>query len=119
LDRLITLYIVIMEFRLKIDDPNRRYREYEVAGDVSIQNIEALVEAMGDCVSECDELSISLVGITDFDVAAFQFFMSLKNSFVRDKKKMTVVCDLSPEVAQLLANCGIGDLGATLSIAAA
>ncbi len=107
-----------MEFRLKIDDPGRRYREYEVSGDVLIQNIESLVDAMKDCVVECDELAISLTGITDFDVAAFQFFMSLRNSFVRDKKKVTVSCDITPEVQQLLQNCGISDLAAALSFEA-
>ncbi len=107
-----------MEFRLKIDDPNRRCREYEVTGDISIQNVETLVDALKDCVAECDELSFSLVGITDFDVAAFQLFMSLRNSFVRDKKKFTVSCDLSPEVEQLLSNCGISNLAEALSYAA-
>ena len=104
-----------MEYRLKTDDVKRRFREYEVTGDVSVQNIEPLVAEMKDCVSSCDELAISFVGITEFDIAALQLFYSVKNSFVRDRKTMRVTCDLAPEVAQLLANCGVGDLAKVLS----
>ena len=59
-----------MEYKLKTDDVKRRFREYEVSGDVSVQNLEPLVEEMKDCVSSCDELSINLVGITEFDTSA-------------------------------------------------
>ncbi len=105
-----------MEFRLKTDDVKRRLREYEVSGDISVQNIESLVDGMRDCVAECDELVVDLRQITGFDAAAFQFFISLKNSFIRDKKKMRVTCSLDPAVSQLLANCGISDLAQMLSI---
>lgn len=105
-----------MEFRLKTDDVKRRYREYEVSGDISVQNIEALVEGMRDCVAECDELVVNLNQITGFDVAAFQFFVSLKNSFIRDKKKLRVTCSLDSGVEQLLANCGVSDLAEALSV---
>lgn len=105
-----------MEFRVKTDDVKKRYREYEIAGDISVQNIEQLVDGMRGCVQDCDELHVDLRQITGFDAAAFQFFISLKNSFVRDRKKLRVSCKLDPAVAQLLANCGIPDLAATLSI---
>jgi ABC-type transporter Mla MlaB component len=104
-----------MEYKLKTDDVKRRYREYDVTGDVSVQNIEPLVDEMKDCVASCDELCINLVGITEFDTAALQFFYAVKNSFVRDRKKLRVTCDLSPEVSQLLANCGVSDLAQVLS----
>ena len=104
-----------MEYKLKTDDVKRRFREYEVSGEVSVQNLEPLVEEMKDCVSSCDELSINLVGITEFDTSALQFFYAVKNSFVRDRKKLRVSCDLAPEVSQLLANCGVTDLAHVLS----
>ncbi|MBO7438929.1 MAG: STAS domain-containing protein [Bacteroidales bacterium] len=104
-----------MEYKLKTDDVKRRFREYEVSGDVSVQNLEPFVEEMKDCVSSCDELSINLVGITEFDTSALQFFYAVKNSFVRDRKKLRVSCDLAPEVSQLLANCGVTDLAHVLS----
>ena len=104
-----------MEYKLKTDDVKRRYREYDVTGDISVQNIEPLLGEMKDCVASCDELCINLVGITEFDTSALQLFYAVKNSFVRDKKTMRVTCDLAPEVAQLLANCGVGDLAKVLS----
>jgi ABC-type transporter Mla MlaB component len=107
-----------MEYRLKTDDVKRRYREYEITGDVSVQNIEPLMEEMKDCVASCDEVAFSFVGITEFDTAALQLFYSVKNSFVRDKKKVRVTCDLSPEVATLLGNCGVDDLAKVLSFGA-
>ena len=104
-----------MEYKLKTDDVKRRFREYEVTGDVSVQNIEPLIGEMKESVASCDELCINLVGITEFDTAALQFFYAVKNSFVRDRKKLRVTCDLSPEVTQLLANCGVSDLAQVLS----
>ncbi|MBQ4408364.1 MAG: STAS domain-containing protein [Bacteroidales bacterium] len=104
-----------MEYKLKTDDVKRRFREYEVSGDVTVQNLEPLVAEMKDCVSSCDELCINLVGITEFDTSALQFFYAVKNSFVRDRKKLRVTCDLAPEVSQLLANCGVTDLAHVLS----
>ena len=104
-----------MEYKLKTDDVKRRFREYEVSGDVSVQNIEPLVAEMRDCMASCDELCINLVGITEFDTAALQFFYAVKNSFVRDRKKIRITCDLAPEVSQLLSNCGVSDLAQVLS----
>ncbi|MBQ1698574.1 MAG: STAS domain-containing protein [Bacteroidales bacterium] len=104
-----------MEYKLKTDDVKRRYREYEITGDVSVQNIEPLMAEMKDSVASCDELVINLTGITEFDTAALQLFYSIKNSFVRDKKRLQVTCDLAPEVSQLLGNCGIVDLAKVLS----
>ena len=86
-----------------------------MTGDVSVQNIEPLIGEMKESVASCDELCINLVGITEFDTAALQFFYAVKNSFVRDRKKLRVTCDLSPEVTQLLANCGVSDLAQVLS----
>ena len=105
-----------MEYKLKTDDVKRRYREYEVSGDVSVKSIESLLGEMKECVASCDELVVNFVGITEFDVSALQLFYAVKNSFVRDKKKLRVTCDLAPEVSQLLANCGVSDLAGVLSI---
>jgi ABC-type transporter Mla MlaB component len=105
-----------MEYKLKTDDVKRRYREYEISGDVSVKSIEPLLGEMKDSVASCDELVVNFVGITEFDTSALQFFYAVKNSFVRDKKKLRVTCDLAPEVSQLLANCGVSDLAGVLSI---
>lgn len=107
-----------MEYKLKTDDVKRRYREYDVTGDVSVQNIEPLMAEMKDCVASCDELCVNLVGITEFDTSALQLFYAVKNSFVRDRKKFRVTCDLAPEVTQLLSNCGVSDLAQVLSFGA-
>jgi ABC-type transporter Mla MlaB component len=104
-----------MEVKIKADDVKKRYREYEISGDISVQNIEDLSQKMKNCTQDCDELNISLTKITGFDTAAFQFFYALKNSFIRDRKKLTVSCNLSSETAQLLKNCGISDLSSVLS----
>ena len=105
-----------MEYKLKTDDVKRRYREYEISGDVSVKSIEPFLGEMKDSVASCDELVVNFVGITEFDTSALQFFYAVKNSFVRDKKKLRVTCDLAPEVSQLLANCGVSDLAGVLSI---
>jgi anti-anti-sigma regulatory factor len=105
-----------MEVKIKSEDVKTRTREYEISGEISVQNIDELAAKMRDCVSACDNLTVNLRQITGFDVAAFQFFYSLKNSFIRDKKKLTVKSDLSKETAQLLQNCGIRDLSSVLSI---
>ncbi|MBQ3656712.1 MAG: STAS domain-containing protein [Bacteroidales bacterium] len=104
-----------MEVKIKSEDVKNRKREYEISGDISVQNIDLLAAKMKDAVSACDVLTVNLKQITGFDVAAFQFFYSLKNSFIRDKKCLTVKCGLSNEVSQLLLNCGIKDLAETLS----
>ncbi len=104
-----------MEFKLKTDDVKKRYREYDVTGDVSVQNIEPLLAEMKDCVAHCDELTVNFVAVTEFDTSALQMFYSIKNSFVRDKKKFKVTCDLAPEVVKLLSNCGVDDLAKVLS----
>ena len=105
-----------MEVKIKSEDVKNRTREYEISGDISVQNIDLLAAKMKDSVASCDVLTVNLKQITGFDVAAFQFFYSLKNSFVRDKKKLTVKCGLSNEVSQLLSNCGIKDLADVLSV---
>ncbi|MCQ2253632.1 MAG: STAS domain-containing protein [Bacteroidales bacterium] len=104
-----------MEYTIKTDDVKGRFREYEISGDISVQNIEQLMESMSDCVEKCDSMTINLNQITGFDTAAFQFFCSLRNSFDRDKKTLKVHCTLSQETAQLLSNCGISDLPKFLS----
>ena len=104
-----------MEVKIKVDDVKKHYREYEISGDISVQNIEELSQKMKNCVQDCEEINIALSKITSFDTAAFQFFYALKNSFIRDRKKLTVSCDFSPETAQLLRNCGFDDLSAVLS----
>lgn len=105
-----------MEYKLKVDDVKKHYREYEMSGDISVQNLESLVLEFKGCIADCDELLINMKKISGFDTAAFQFFYSLKNSFIRDKKKLTVNAELLPEVSQLLSNCGIGNLSEVLSI---
>jgi ABC-type transporter Mla MlaB component len=105
-----------MEYKLKTDDVKRRYREYEISGEISVQNIEPLLDEMKNCVASCDELALNFVGVTEFDTSALQLFYAIKNSFIRDKKKLRVTCDLSPEVKQLLANCGVYDLAGVLSV---
>ncbi|MBQ3690001.1 MAG: STAS domain-containing protein [Bacteroidales bacterium] len=105
-----------MEFKIKTDDVKKHYREYDISGDVSVQNIEDILSEMKNTITECDSLRINLNRITGFDTAALQFFYSLKNSFIREKKKFTVHCDLSEQVKQLLHNCGIDDLAKVLSI---
>ena len=105
-----------MEYKLKTDDVKRRYREYEISGEISVQNIEPLLDEMKNCVTSCDELALNFVGVTEFDTSALQLFYAIKNSFIRDKKKLRVTCDLSPEVKQLLANCGVYDLAGVLSV---
>ncbi|MCR5454736.1 MAG: hypothetical protein K6F33_07105 [Bacteroidales bacterium] len=105
-----------MEYKLKTDDVKRRYREYDISGDISVKSVETLFDEMKDCIASCDELSINFVDVSEFDISALQFFYALKNSFVRDKKKLHVTCDLSPDAAQLLANCGVADLAGVLSV---
>lgn len=104
-----------MEWKLKTDDVKKHYREYDISGDISVQNIEVLVDEMKTCITDCDHLVLNFRGITGFDTAAFQFFYSLKNSFVRDKKKLVANCNLSAEVKQLLKNVGIEDLAQVIS----
>ncbi len=105
-----------MDVKLKAEDSKKRMREYDISGEITLQTIEELSLKLKDCVISCDDLTINLKQITGFDVAAFQFFYSLKNSFIRDKKKLLVNCSLSEEVTQLLKNCGIEDLKSVLSI---
>lgn len=105
-----------MEYKLKTDDVKRRYREYDISGDISVKSIESLLSEMKDCVASCDEVAINFVDISEFDISALQFFYAVKNSFVRDKKTLRITCDLAPEAAQLLANCGVADLASVLSV---
>ncbi len=107
-----------MEYKLKTDDVKRRYREYDISGDISVKSVESLLGEMKDCIVSCDELSINFVDVSEFDISALQFFYALKNSFVRDKKKLRITCDLTPEASQLLANCGVADLASVLSVKA-
>jgi len=105
-----------MEFKLKTNDVKNRFREYDISGDITVQNIEPLMAEMADCVKECDDLAINLVQVGSFDTSALQLFYSIKNSFIRDKKKLKVTCNLSAEAEQLLANCGVTELDKLLSI---
>ncbi len=105
-----------MEFKVKIDDVKNRHREYEIKGEISLQNIENLVEEMKNCLPKYDDITLNLKEITGFDTAAFQFFYSIKNSCIRDKKRLKVTCEIDNDTSKLLENCGITNLSKILSI---
>lgn len=105
-----------MEFKVKIDDVKNRRREYEIKGEISLQNMENLVEEIKNSLPKYDDFTLNLKSLTGFDTAAFQFFYSLKNSCVRDKKKLKVTCETDENTTKLLENCGITNLSQVLSI---
>ncbi|MBR4215874.1 MAG: anti-sigma factor antagonist [Bacteroidales bacterium] len=108
-----------MEIKLKINDVKNHRCEYDITGEISVQNVSTIMEEFAKTLSDCTDLTINLRKTDGFDTAAFQMFYSVKNSFVRDKKQLKVTCDLSEDTAALLAHCGINNLAEVLSIATA
>ncbi|MCQ2975693.1 MAG: hypothetical protein MJ211_12900 [Bacteroidales bacterium] len=105
-----------MEIKLKIDDQKNHRREYDISGDISLQNINIIVDDFKKVLPDCTDLTINLKNITGFDTAAFQLFYSIKNSFIRDKKKYKVTCSINEETQTVLNHSGIDNLAAILSI---
>lgn len=97
-----------MEIKIAEDNKSLKKRRYDISGELTIQTIKPLYEELKNCIGDYDCLTINLIKITGFDTSAFQMLYSLKNTFLRDKKVLTVNCDFSAEIVKLLENCGIG-----------
>ena len=105
-----------MDIKLKINDVKNHRCEYDISGEISVQNVKTIMDEFSKTLPDCTDLTINLKKTEGFDTAAFQMFYSVKNSFVRDKKQLKVTCELSDETATLLSHCGLNDLASVLSI---
>jgi len=105
-----------MEIKLKVNDVKSHKCEYDIIGEISVQNVSAIMDELSKILPDCTDLTINLKKTDGFDTAAFQMFYSIKNSFVRDKKQLKVTCDLNDDTATLLSHCGIENLAEVLSI---
>ncbi len=108
-----------MDIKLKINDVKNHKCEYDITGEISVQNVSAIMAEFAKTLPDCTDLTINLRKTDGFDTAAFQMFYSIKNSFVRDKKQLKVTCELSDETTALLSHCGINNLAEVLSIPSA